>query len=435
MSLSLLIFLGGYCFLLLRAFVSRPIFGLYAYLFAFYAHPVSRWWGYSLPEFRWSFVAALVTLLAIFIKTDKKDLIWFKFKETKLFLFFTIFVIAQCVWALNIDVHMIYVMLVIKFLILIFLIQNSIKKSKDAVGFIIANLLGCAYFGYLATSAGGGRLEGIGGPGIEAANQLAQHLAVVLFFSAYLLFFKLGWKILLLIPLILINLNTIMLTESRGAIVAIVITGIFSLFYMPPKYKKQFLFLVTLGAISFSVLLGPQIVERFTSLEQDSSGELNDKSAQSRFVIINAQIEMFKESPILGYGHRSTLLLSPFYIDATYRTNSSKGSDGEARRASHNFIMGLLVDHGLVGAVLYGVIIFLCLKRLIILRKLKTVVFTEEGEKLKLLLTGFTLGLLCFMISGLASNHKVNEIDIWLYSIIPLLYHLLLKNMEEKNVS
>ena len=242
MSLSLLIFLGGYCFLLLRAFVSRPIFGLYAYLFAFYAHPVSRWWGYSLPEFRWSFVAALVTLLAIFIKTDKKDLIWFQFKETKLFLFFTIFVIAQCVWALNIDVHMIYVMLVIKFLILIFLIQNSIKNSKDAVGFIIANLLGCAYFGYLATSAGGGRLEGIGGPGIEAANQLAQHLAVVLFFSAYLLFFKLGWKILLLIPLILINLNTIMLTESRGAIVAIVITGIFSLFYMPPKYKKQFLF-------------------------------------------------------------------------------------------------------------------------------------------------------------------------------------------------
>ena len=150
MSLSLLIFLVGYSFLLLRAFISRPIFGLYAYIFAFYAHPISRWWGYSLPEVRWSLIAALVTLLAIFIKTNKKDLIWFQFKETKLFLFFTLFVIAQSLWALNTDIHMIYVMLVIKFSILIFLIQNSIKNSKDAVGFIVANLIGCAYFGYLA---------------------------------------------------------------------------------------------------------------------------------------------------------------------------------------------------------------------------------------------------------------------------------------------
>ena len=45
MPKTALAFVGSYFVLLLLAFVRHPIYGLFAYLLAFYVHPPSRWWG------------------------------------------------------------------------------------------------------------------------------------------------------------------------------------------------------------------------------------------------------------------------------------------------------------------------------------------------------------------------------------------------------
>ena len=71
MSLTAIAFLAAYFGCLFRAFSKDPKWGLYAYLLAFYAHPVGRWWGQSLPDLRWSFLAALVTLVAVFFSKKK----------------------------------------------------------------------------------------------------------------------------------------------------------------------------------------------------------------------------------------------------------------------------------------------------------------------------------------------------------------------------
>ena len=422
MSLTAIVFLIAYFGCLLRAFTTDPKWGLYAYLLAFYAHPVGRWWGQSLPDLRWSFLAALFTLVAVLFSKKKEN--WLSSNVSKYYLFFLIYLIAQYLWVLSSTYHTIFVLLVVKYFILILLIQQSIRTKEDVIGFIICNTIGALYFGYLGYSYGGGRLEGVGGPGVESANGLGQHLAILLIMTSYLLLIKLGKIKYLLIFAVLVILNTIMLTESRGALLSLVLTGAVAIFFVPPSVKKVFFSFVILGAVAFSLLMGPQIVERFKSTQKTSLGEIQDKSAASRIVIIKAQYEMFMEKPFFGQGHRTTLILSPLYIPQEYLTKVKAGERAVERRASHNFLMGMLTDHGILGFSFYALIILHFFKSLL---KVKKVIRSKDTVDIELLLiqTALCLGFVCYLIAGMFSNNKIFEIVVWLIALIPIVNRLL----------
>ena len=95
MSLTALFYVLVYFFGLFKALLGKPIFGLYAYFFAFYLHAPSRWWGKGLPDVRWSLLAAAVTLVAIFLRPRSEKKIWFNFVENKLFFMFVIYIVFQ----------------------------------------------------------------------------------------------------------------------------------------------------------------------------------------------------------------------------------------------------------------------------------------------------------------------------------------------------
>lgn len=411
----LLVYFGG----LLRALFGKPIFGLYAYLFAFYLHPPARWWGGDLPDIRWSLIAALVTFISIFIYSKGEKKIWLGFVENKYFTIFALYVVLQTFWAINPEIHKDYVFLVIKFLMLIFIMQNAIRTERDLIGVIVVNLLGVCYFAYLGlTEHSGGRLEGIGTVGMESANQLGQHMATVLIFSAYLLLCDFGKKKYLLVPLVLFALNGVLLTESRGVIIGMVCGGIAAFFVIPRTVKGQFKIYAVLAALAGTMLLGPQIIERFNEMRGESETGTQDTSAASRMVIIRAQAEMFSQSPLLGHGHRGTLLLSPEFIAEEYLTASGGGG---ARRASHNFLFALLVDHGLIGAFFYLMVIYSCWKKVWQLTR------DEDNDdavnRLVIILAGLGVALVALMAAGMGSNNKKLEIDIWLYALIPLVHY------------
>ena len=172
-------------------------------------------------------------------------------------------------------------------------------------------------------------------------------------------------------------------------------------------------------------MIGPTIIHRFTTIQTDETGQIQDKSARSRMVIIEAQYEMFKDAPILGHGHKGTLLLSPYYIDIEYRKGNVSSSDGIAYKASHNFLMSILVDHGVIGSILYLLIIYTCLMHIIKLRKIKCV--SAEQSDIYIITTGAIMGLFCFMVAGLGSNNKVLEIDIWIYMLVAVMIDWLQK--------
>ena len=73
MSLTLVGFVCVFFLCVGLAFVRDPRYGLFAYLWAFYNDPSVRWWGSPIQDFRWSLIAALVTIMAIMLRPPDPD--------------------------------------------------------------------------------------------------------------------------------------------------------------------------------------------------------------------------------------------------------------------------------------------------------------------------------------------------------------------------
>jgi len=284
---------------------------------------------------------------------------------------------------------------------------------------ILTNVIGCAYIGFTALqNHGGGRFERAGLPSIEDSNLLAIHVIPILIVGAFLFLSNaIKRRYLLLIPLAFIG-NLIVMTGSRGAIGALALTGgliiLFSArdFRMPLiKWGGVALFLLTFVSVDL-------IVERIKSITDAESSEQVDTSAQSRMVIINAQLEMLKDGILIGNGHRTTLILSPYYIDKKYLTNTTAGG----RRGSHNITMSILADHGIIGGIIFFLLVLGTIKSAFSLSKNKNI-----ERDLRLISTGLGGGLIGIMVASQFANSKVLEITIWIIAFVVITKNIAMK--------
>lgn len=415
MSLTAIVFVVLYFSLLVASLVKRPFFGLCAYLMAFYLHPPARWWGEALPDLRWSLTAAAVTLLAVVIKGGRFEP--FRFSETRLYAAFFAYVALQTIWAVDAALHIEFLGMVFNFLMLMYLMQSTVKDQKELTWFFLVTMTGCSYFAYLAsTQSWGGRLDGVGGPSISSANQMAQHVAAMLVCGAYLLMLKgrRWWEYLVVLALAVTCLKVVLMAGSRGVYLAIMVTAVVALLVPARGSSRRFYTLATLAVAGGLLVLGPTVMQRFEGVQLAQLSEAEDQSARSRIVIISAQWEMFKAAPVLGHGHKGTLVLSPLYIPRQYL---SPIEGMQAGRASHNYLMSLLVDHGLIGAALVLFLIYRCLVPLWSLSRAR---LEGDANDLRLMVMGLMLGLICLMVAGMASDHKNSETSIWFFALIPL---------------
>jgi O-antigen ligase len=420
MTLTAIFYLLFYFVGLGKALAGKPIWGLYIYFFAFYFHAPSQWWGKALPDLRWSLLAALVTLIALLMYPPKEGFRFWTFRENRWLTIFAVFVCIQTAFSISTSVHLVYVFLLLKFIFFMFLLQNTVFSLSDLKGVVWVNIISGAYLAYLGMSMhSGGRLEGIGTPGMESANQLGQHFSVLFLMGGYLLIEKFNkFHIIFIIALSMI-LMALFMTESRGVIIALGATGFIAVFFMPKGSKKKLSIFGILAVVASGSLMGPQIVDRFVGMQTDSTGDIEDASARSRVIIIDAQIEMFNVSPIVGHGHAGTSLLSTQYIPDDYLSTEV------GARSSHNVVMSFLVDHGVVGSFLYFGAIFVCCWRIFATKSPPINLsddVKEEYRVLSNLMVGCVLALICFMLGGLGSNNKKLEADIWLLAIVPVIH-------------
>ncbi|MDC2890038.1 O-antigen ligase family protein [Psychrosphaera algicola] len=177
-------------------------------------------------------------------------------------------------------------------------------------------------------------------------------------------------KYFIFIPLAL-TANLFFMAGSRGGLLGLLFSGLFLIWYSPKEKRGQIRKWALAALVLGSMLVGPLIMERVNQVVKADDTESVDKSAYSRFVIIEGQLEMFKDHLLTGYGHRGTLILSPMYIAEEFMTKTKAGG----RRASHNITMAFLVDHGLIGASLYFLLIFFAIKKFLwlnrVLRKIQ----------------------------------------------------------------
>lgn len=402
----------------------RPFIGLLLYVFTFYFYAPGSWWGGSLPDLRWSLLSAIVTLIGLFVENKKNisdeaqassAVTFLSRPEFKLYLALVVWIWLQSLWAIAPGFHREYAVMATKFLLLFFLMHKILITEKRILGFIVANILGCAYFGWIGLGHSSGRFESVPTPGLADGNLLSLHMVPILLLSSFLLLcnYKKS-KFWLLIPIAL-TLNAIFLTQSRGGLVGLVIGCCLALLFRPKVLRGQINFYILLAIISAVQLVPEDLVNRLS--QAAGPEEERDKSAESRLVIIEAQLNMFSGQPLLGYGHRGTLILSPDYIDQSFLTSSASGSV----RGSHNLLMSLLVDFGVVGSIFYLLIIYIFARRLFKMRQ-KIIYLDKATGNLYIMYLGGVCALVALMVSSMFSNSLRLEIDILLIGLLSAIY-------------
>ncbi|MFN0303276.1 MAG: O-antigen ligase family protein [Burkholderiales bacterium] len=395
-----------------------PRFGLYTYLALFYLHPPSRWWGAALPDLRWSLVAAIVTLVATWrLPVDKSLPKWHETTPARLLIVFSLWLWIQTLWALTKPEHIEVSVLFTKYLILYYLLQRLLTSQKQIGDFLLAHVIGCGYLGWLALLAPDvGRLEGVGGPGIDEANALGMFVATGGLCAGGLFLAERSWRRwppLLLAPLIG---NAIVQSESRGAMLGLVAGGLVLLYLLPRGYRLKALAIGSVGLVVFATIAPPVYIERMLTLQATVDDRVEmDSSAESRLVLIEAQWRMWLAYP-MGTGHRGTAELSPQYLDEIWLTKAH--ADDPGARSSHNTLMTALVEQGIIGLVIYVWLGVWALRATLSLRRFSRRASRDSDSSFMQYGACAAGSLVVILVAGMFTDYLKTEVQIWMYSVL-----------------
>lgn len=405
-------FLAGFIGLLALALARHPVFGLWAYLATFYVHPPSRWWSHYLPDLRWALLAAAVTLVAVLVHRSKlrERPAWLGNLPAVILLAYCVWFWIQNLWALDGKAHFDASVQYTKYLIVFYLVYRLLDTPQRLREFLLVHVAGCAYLGLLAHLSQnfvGGRLNGVGGPGIDDANTLAMFLSTGVVAGAALVLSQSGWRRYFSVGALAFVVNGVILAASRGATLGLVAGGLVLTALHPRRYRRAFWVLAALGLVGFLAVADQRFINRMFTLEAviERSTEM-DGSAESRFALKAAQLQMFYDHPF-GSGHKGTAALSPQYLDERYLARSP---DGDAARSSHNTFLTALTEQGLPGALL-----FLALLAWILAAMFKVFRhgYSTPDHELVALAVGLCGGLIVVLVAGLGTDYLMAEVQFW----------------------
>lgn len=400
--------------------VVHPRYGLYTYLAVFYLHPPSRWWGEFLPDIRWSLLVAAITLAATFRSPAAPNRsAWYSSTGAVLLLTYVAWMWLQGFWAVDAEEHRTGTILFTKYIVLFFLVYRICDTEDEIESFLIAHIVGCLYLGLLAfSSASGGRLEGVGGPGIDDSNTLGMHMSTAAMVGATFLLSVRGWRWWLVFFSMPFILNTVVLAGSRGAFVALVAGGMAIMFLKPKSQTKRFYLFAALGAILFVMVAHETFWERIGTISAAVNEETEvDSSTEIRLALFEAQWEMAREYP-LGAGHRGTAVLSPNYLAPEYLAVSVTESGTVAGRASHNTFFSTLVDQGFPGALMYLLVVFYCYR---VMRGLRSKPESVVNTSTATLRAAIGSVLVVTLIGGVFASFLKAEVQIWFLALVAAL--------------
>lgn len=423
MSTTAIVYILVFGGLLTAALFRNPRYGLYAYLGTFYLHPVDRWWGSDLPDWRWSLIAATATLVATLrlpAQTDRPT--WTANTGAKLLIVLTGWIWIQNLWALSAEDHLELSILYTKYVVLLYLIYRLVDDEEAIRYFLIAHVLGCFYLGMLVLQAPDtGRLEGVGGPGINEANALAMHLGTGMMAGTALLAIRsIPLRAFALAALAVIA-NGIVQTESRGAFLGVAAGGVAMFILSPARFRRLW---IVLGVVGLAVLLriAPETFwERISTISTTAKTEAAvDQSSQTRLELFKAQWQMFLAYP-MGSGHRGTAVLSPQYLDEAYLSRSSDDPNGQRARSSHNTFMTALTEQGVPGAFLFAGLL-LWIVRTTLATKARLSESENDVRGLYLMAVGGSLGVA--LVAGMFTDYFKSEVFIWSIALLSVLASL-----------
>jgi hypothetical protein len=410
MSLTAALFLAAFAAGLGLALLRNPVYGLYTYLAAFYLDPPSRWWAAGLPDLRWSLVAACVTAVAMFrLESTPGRRPWYRTAPATFLLAYTALLWIQSPWALDPELHRQCAVYFTKYIVVYYMIYRMMNTPQLVGDFMVAHVVGSFYLGWLAFNINvSGRLDGVGGPGIDDSNTLGMHMATAAVAGAMIAFAMRGWRRYVAIAAMPFILNTIVLTGSRGAFLALFMGGVTIFLLRPRQNARVFYALAALGVVGFGYVASTTFWQRMQTIEIAARQESGmDNSAAGRIAQFHAGLRMSADHP-LGVGHRGFAVLSSRYLPV-------EDLDASGARSSHNTFITALVEQGWIGAIMFTSLVWWII--LSCRRSRKT---ARAGSPLleTSMMAACCAGLVVVVVGGMFADFLQAEVQVWLLALL-----------------
>ena len=405
------------------ALARDPVYGAITYIATFFLSPQLRWWGQGpLQPIRWSLIAAAITLIAVFATRKRQQgLQPIRHPLIPFFFAFILWLILQFGWCLDSDAQSDFISYYVKFAIAILLVHRVAYSEENIRRIMWTYVAGCFYFGLIAyTEYKGGRFEDFGGAGINEANAGAVTLVTGMFVgSALFMEAKIRQKAVLLAMLPFI-MNGLVTTISRSGFLAAAAGGIVFNIFTPMKFRRRVRILSALAVILFFALTGPSYWSRMQSLEYAGQNVKGVDTGAGRLDIISAQWRMFKQYP-WGCGATCTTVLSPQYLP---RQDLAGGV-----RASHNTFMTMLVDHGIVGALFYVLLIVWMFRTLLRLARW----YRHSEGFFAALYPGIAASVTALVVGDMFVTYSKLEVRFWFVAILMALSDIAIRAQSARN--
>ena len=267
--------------------------------------------------------------------------------------------------------------------------------------------------GYLLPPPEGSVMEASGrwfGPGGARPNTYACLVAIAFFAAYFGLLRRYTKTAYLLAPVFLYG---IFITASRTGLIALLATPLLALFVprLAGRLGWRILPMYVLGAAAIVVisLAFPSVIEvtfeRYSTLSQIQSEE----TWSGRWSNWQGALDVIDSNPILGVGAGN---YAEAAIDYSESIQAHSAKKAEVAGAAHNVFLSVATQLGLVGLILFLVILFFLFK---------TAVPIGQGSGLG---TGIFLGLIVFMIAGMTLPWEDGKIVYVLFgSVLALQLH------------
>lgn len=307
----------------------RPWFGILVWAWLGYMNPHRLAWGFA-TEMPFALIVAVTTFCAILMSSEKKEIVWTR--ETKLLLAFTCWMLLTTVFSMYPYLAWDQWDKVWRIMLMTFVTVMLINSRERVHWLIVVIALSLAFYGVkggLFVLRGGSVHNVVGPPASFISDRNSIGLAMIM--TIPLLWYvrmqtKAAWLRLLLLVTTGLTAISIIGTHSRGALVGILVMGLFFLM----KARNRLNLLLIMVPVVF-IVLSVMPEEYFNRMQTIQTYE-EDASAQGRLYAWGNAVEL-ASMRFLGGGFRSLAAWG--------------GTD------SHSNWFGVLGEHGWVGLLMF----------------------------------------------------------------------------------
>lgn len=414
MSLTALLFLVIFIVGIVATFYN-PVFGILLYIFEWHNHPPYMWWGSSLPDLRYPFLIAIITLISFIINRNKlRPLKKVHYGPLPWLVILVIWMyMVSYGWALNSEESLVQTWEFLKFVLLYFMIFMIIREKKHYDWFILTLIFSVANFGRIAYEEGSNRNLGVIAPNATEENAISAHVVSTVPFFGTKFFQGKRWLKIFIVLAVPLLINLMILANSRGTFVAFIAIGLFGLILFPAREKLKIVLAIFAGAIMVFWLANDQFWKR----QETTLKPRQESSAESRFLLWRGAINVMKDFP-LGVGDEGFELVVFDYVPELAPLMEEKGA-----KTVHNTFLLAGVDWGYPGLFVFLAFLlhtFIILHRL----KIKLKQFPQLKQKYYYEAISLQLALLGLLTAGVFTNRLYTEVLYWYGALVVSLLNI-----------